>query len=127
MKLLFVNLDFMNGLRKKENLYFFISSILFLVVYYKFDISLGFNPTDEGRNFAYIEKILNGKVPHKDFLHIHFIGSTILHLYQELIPEYNIQILFYTRIQFLISVLHFILYLYICFSLSASASKIINF
>ena len=71
----------MNGLRKKENLYFFISSILFLVVYYKFDISLGFNPTDEGRNFAYIEKILNGKVPHKDFLHIHFIGSTILHLY----------------------------------------------
>ena len=104
MKLLFVNLDFMNGLRKKENLYFFISSILFLVVYYKFDISLGFNPTDEGRNFAYIEKILNGKVPHKDFLHIHFIGSTILHLYQELIPEYNIQI---SRIQSSIFILFY--------------------
>ena len=34
---LFVNLDFMNGLRKKENLYFY-KLILFLVVYYKFDI-----------------------------------------------------------------------------------------
>ena len=112
MKLLFVNLDFMNGLRKKENLYFFISSILFLVVYYKFDISLGFNPTDEGRNFAYIEKILNGKVPHKDFLHIHFIGSTILHLYQELIPEYNIQI---SRIQSSIFLFFFIhMFFFIC-------------
>ena len=114
MKLLFVNLDFMNGLRKKENLYFFISSILFLVVYYKFDISLGFNPTDEGRNFAYIEKILNGKVPHKDFLHIHFIGSTILHLYQELIlniiskfREFKAPFLFFFIHMFFFICIHF--------------------
>ena len=82
MKLLFVNLDFMNGLRKKRTC-IFLSSILFLVVYYKFDISLGLNPTDEGRNFAYIGKnFQTGCFLKKDFLHIHFIGSTILHLYQ---------------------------------------------
>lgn len=77
---------------KKENLTFFLSTFIFIAIYYKFDISLGFNPTDEGRNFAYFEKILRGEVPHKDFLHIHFIGSTFFHFYQELIPSYNIQI-----------------------------------
>ena len=39
----------------------------------------GFNPTDDGFVLAYARRILEGQVPHRDFIAIHLAGSGYLH------------------------------------------------
>lgn len=39
----------------------------------------GFNPTDDGFVLAYARRILEGQVPHRDFIAIHLTGSGYLH------------------------------------------------
>lgn len=41
--------------------------------------ALGFNPTDDGFVLAYARRILEGQVPHRDFIAIHLAGSGYLH------------------------------------------------
>ncbi len=41
---------------------------------------LGFNPTDEGFVLAYSRRLLEGQVPHRDFISIRPVGSALLHL-----------------------------------------------
>ena len=75
-----------------KNIFFILIPLIFTLIYYRFEVIYGFNPTDEGRNFALINRVLNFDIPHKDFTFTHFIGSTLLHFYQEFIPSHNIQI-----------------------------------
>jgi hypothetical protein len=39
----------------------------------------GFNPTDDGFVLAYSRRLLDGQVPHRDFLSIRPVGSALLH------------------------------------------------
>ncbi len=41
---------------------------------------LGFNPTDDGFVLAGSRRLLAGEFPHRDFISVHTIGSSILHL-----------------------------------------------
>jgi hypothetical protein len=41
--------------------------------------SLGFNPTDDGFILAYSRRLLDGQVPHRDFISIRPVGSALLH------------------------------------------------
>lgn len=41
--------------------------------------AFGFNPTDDGFVLAYARRILEGQVPHRDFIAIHLAGSGYLH------------------------------------------------
>jgi len=41
---------------------------------------IGFNPTDEGFVLAYSRRLLEGQVPHRDFISIRPVGSALLHL-----------------------------------------------
>lgn len=41
--------------------------------------ALGFNPTDEGFILAYSRRILDGQVPHRDFIALRPVGSSLLH------------------------------------------------
>lgn len=41
--------------------------------------ALGFNPTDDGFVLAYARRILDGQIPHRDFIAIHLAGSGYLH------------------------------------------------
>jgi len=47
---------------------------------------LGFFPTDEGLVLAYSYRILNGEVPHRDFISPRPLGSALLHLVDFAIP-----------------------------------------
>lgn len=42
--------------------------------------SLGFNPTDDGFTLAYARRLLNGQIPHRDFIIIRPALSPLLHL-----------------------------------------------
>lgn len=41
--------------------------------------ALGFNPTDDGFILAYSRRLLDGQVPHRDFISIRPVGSALLH------------------------------------------------
>lgn len=41
--------------------------------------SLGFNPTDDGFTLAYTRRLLDGQIPHRDFIIIRPAGSPLLH------------------------------------------------
>lgn len=41
--------------------------------------AFGFNPTDDGFVLAYARRILDGQIPHRDFIAIHLAGSGYLH------------------------------------------------
>jgi len=41
---------------------------------------IGFNPTDDGFVLAYGRRILDGQVPHRDFIAIRPVGAALLHL-----------------------------------------------
>src|SRR5690349_11471336 len=41
---------------------------------------IGFNPTDDGFVLAYGRRLLDGQVPHRDFITIRPVGSALLHL-----------------------------------------------
>lgn len=41
---------------------------------------MGFNPTDEGFILAYSRRILDGQIPHLDFISIHATGSAFVHM-----------------------------------------------
>jgi hypothetical protein len=41
---------------------------------------MGFNPTDDGFVLAYGRRLLDGQVPHRDFISIRPVGSPLLHL-----------------------------------------------
>lgn len=41
---------------------------------------LGFNPTDDGFILAYSRRLLEGQIPHRDFIAIRPVGSALLHL-----------------------------------------------
>src|SRR5918912_610006 len=47
--------------------------------------SLGFNPTDDGFILAYSRRLLDGQVPHRDFISIRPVGSSYLHLIEVVI------------------------------------------
>jgi hypothetical protein len=49
------------------------------VLAHLFFSSLGFNPTDDGFILAYSRRMLDGQVPHRDFISIRPIGSALLH------------------------------------------------
>ena len=53
--------------------------VLPLVAHWQFS-RLGFNPTDDGFVLAVSRRMLAGELPHRDFIAIHPIGSSILHL-----------------------------------------------
>lgn len=64
--------------------FFLSSTIVFFVVflvYFIFDIiaTEGFNPSDDGVILAQSFRILNGEIPHKDFISIRPVFSGILH------------------------------------------------
>jgi hypothetical protein len=40
---------------------------------------MGFNPTDDGFTLAYSRRLLEGQVPHRDFISIRPVGSPLLH------------------------------------------------
>src|SRR5919199_912105 len=46
---------------------------------------IGFNPTDEGFILAYSRRLLDGQVPHRDFIAIRPTGSSYLHIIDLLI------------------------------------------
>jgi hypothetical protein len=50
-----------------------------LVAHWRFS-RFGFNPTDDGFVLAVSRRLLAGEIPHRDFISIHTIGSSILHL-----------------------------------------------
>lgn len=52
-----------------------IVPIIFQLLYSRY----GFNPTDDGFILAYSRRILNGEIPHIDFISIRPVGSAILH------------------------------------------------
>lgn len=41
---------------------------------------LGYNPTDDGFNLAYTRRLLEGEIPHRDFISIRPVGSPLFHL-----------------------------------------------
>ncbi len=41
---------------------------------------LGFNPTDDGFVLAYARRMLDGQIPHRDFIAIHLAGSGLVHM-----------------------------------------------
>lgn len=41
---------------------------------------IGFNPTDDGFVLAYGRRILDGQIPHRDFITIRPVGAAVLHL-----------------------------------------------
>ena len=42
-----------------KNIFFILIPLIFTLIYYRFEVIYGFNPTDEGRNFALINRVLN--------------------------------------------------------------------
>lgn len=50
-----------------------------LIAHWRFS-RFGFNPTDDGFVLAVSRRLLAGEFPHRDFISIHTIGSSILHL-----------------------------------------------
>lgn len=61
----------------------FISSVLFLIgvpLLAHFSFSwMGFCPTYEGLNLAFSRRILDGQIPHRDFINIRPVGSALLY------------------------------------------------
>lgn len=56
---------------------FIVSVSLFSQLLYSW---IGYNPTDDGLILALSRRILNGEIPHKDFISIRPVGSGVLHL-----------------------------------------------
>jgi len=42
--------------------------------------AFGYNPTDDGFNLAYARRLLEGEIPHRDFISIRPVGSPLFHL-----------------------------------------------
>jgi len=60
---------------------FLLALTLFTPLLAHFALSpLGFNPSDDGFILAYSRRILDGQIPHRDFISIRPIGSALLHL-----------------------------------------------
>src|SRR4030042_3917580 len=61
-----------------------IAGIVFIIavplVFHFLYSSLGYNPTDDGFILAYGRRLLEGQIPHKDFISIRPSGSAFLHL-----------------------------------------------
>lgn len=51
---------------------------------------IGFNPTDDGFILAYSRRILNGEVPHLNFISIRPAGSPLLHLAELGLDDYTL-------------------------------------
>jgi hypothetical protein len=54
-------------------------ALLPLLAHFSFS-SLGFNPTDDGFILAYSRRLLDGQVPHLDFISIRPVGAALLHM-----------------------------------------------
>jgi hypothetical protein len=82
---------------KRPSLKYFIASFISLLVIICINILVdyvgneGFNPSDEGVIIAQSYRIVNGEVPHKDFVSIRPAGSGILHTIHFLSPFSLIQ------------------------------------
>jgi hypothetical protein len=86
--------------RNQRNRIGIISGIicfLFFIVISFFLAPLGFSPTDDGYILSMGSKVFNGEIPHKDFISIRPIGSSLISLYSFL-PFVNEYQLLSTRI-----------------------------
>jgi hypothetical protein len=61
----------------------YLQNFLFLVcligLYHFMFSPYGYNPTDDGFNFAYSRRLLEGEIPHRDFISIRPVGSPLFH------------------------------------------------
>jgi hypothetical protein len=73
---------------KKKIHFILFLAIIFGVFFYLTDYvyNEGFNPTDEGVILAQSFRIINGEIPHKDFISIRPAGSGYFHALNYLIP-----------------------------------------
>ena len=65
----------------KKNLSIFFTLLCLGVLTFLFYAPLGFNPTDEGLVLAYTRRIIDGQIPHKDFISVLPAGFALLHLH----------------------------------------------
>lgn len=60
-----------------------VTTVLFLIaaslISHALFSGLGFNPTDDGFILAYSRRLLDGQIPHRDFISIRPVGSALLH------------------------------------------------
>lgn len=77
---------------KKENLKIILATILAAIIiaatfsFIQYPENEGFNPTDEGVVLAQSWRILNGEIPHKDFISIRPAASGYFHLLALILP-----------------------------------------
>jgi len=72
----------MNNTRSKTNELLVLASFLILVPFLSHLLFswMGFTPTDEGFTLAYSRRILDGQVPHRDFIIVRPFFSPLLHV-----------------------------------------------
>ncbi len=64
-----------------QQIWFVLFAVVLVPVLFHFLYSfLGFNPTDEGTVLALSRRILNGQLPHRDFISIRPVGSALFHI-----------------------------------------------
>ena len=82
--------------QNKQNYIVFLSGLLFILlissVCHLLFSKLGFNPTDDGFILAYSRRILQGEIPHKDFISIRPVLSPIIHLPILIVGKQNVLI-----------------------------------
>lgn len=72
-----------------NNLLIILGFVLFVIILFvKIDVveNEGFNPSDEGVVLAQSWRLINGEIPHKDFISIRPVGSGYLHAINLLLP-----------------------------------------
>jgi hypothetical protein len=58
---------------------YFALAISFILIFHLIFSKYGFNPTDDGHVLAHAKRILNGEIPHRDFISIRPAFSSFLH------------------------------------------------
>ncbi|MBN1272435.1 MAG: hypothetical protein JXB26_09200 [Candidatus Aminicenantes bacterium] len=75
----FISASNEDSFRSSHLLYFVFVSIVPAISHVLFSWA-GYNPSDDGFILAYSRRILEGQIPHLDFISIRPVGSAILHL-----------------------------------------------
>jgi len=81
---------------KLYNYIYFALVILFILIFHLIFSKYGFNPTDDGYVLAHAKRILNGEIPHRDFLSIRPAFSSFFHSI-EIIVFPTEKIFYYSR------------------------------
>ena len=93
---------------KLYNYAYFVLVTSFVLIFHLIFSKYGFNPTDDGHVLAHAKRILNGEIPHRDFISIRPAMSSFLHSIEIIIFPTE-KIFYYSR--FVVIIFFFLLFL----------------